>query len=466
MFSAEMTAEVISPIPMCDGSGVLNNPSYYAFVADGSDIFNVTVTPEIGSCSDAGGFVGIQGALVTLGACNTNSPFGTCMTNCTNGPFTLSSNTIPDSGQVVIVVLDGCNGSYCNVDIHINSGWTNNYTVPDTSQISESILELESNVNCRNYTFSVQPEFEGLCNYLWTLPDGSTRTTDSNSLEMDMNGIPDGSICVQGFSEVCFPDQFFPADNSICYTFSASEFTTITTGSGTTTCGLANGSAYVEVDGEGPFTYIWNNGIADSLNTNIEGGLYTVTVIDGFGCEYVEMISVAESEELVVELIDIIPSSPIENTGSVRLKLNTSDEWAIKLEGPLGFIFNDTIVGSNIKIYDLSPGAYLLTITDIDSECSKLIQFEIQIISSNRENQSNRNKTIKLFPNPVKNVVNVEMENVGNEYTIFSLDGKVVQNGIMISKQVLIENLAHGVYILQIADTSGKLHHAKIMKVN
>src|SRR5690606_6206415 len=137
--------------------------------------------------------------------------------------------------------------------------------------------------------------------------------------------------------------------------------------------------------------------IADSLNTNIEGGLYTVTVTDGFGCEYVEMISVSESESLFFQYMETRPSSATEHTGSVKIKLNTSDEWAIKLEGQLGFIFTDTIIGSKIIISDLPPGEHSLYISDLDSDCSKLIQFEVQIISSNRENQSNRNKTIKLF---------------------------------------------------------------------
>ena len=462
----QMTSAPIAPIPMCDGGGVLNNPSYYAFVADGTSFFSVTVTPVPGTCTNAGGFFGIQGALVAEDGCNTFNSIGDCFTACTTNSFNLTSYSIPNSGQIMIVVLDGCNGSVCNVELNINSGWTNNPTVPDTSIINQSNIELESNVNCTTKTFTVHPEFEGLCNYLWTLPDGSTRTTNTNSLIIDMNGIPDGSVCVKGFSEDCFPGQFFPEDNSICYSFTDSEFATVSIGGEATTCGLANGLAFVEVEGEGPFNYLWNNGIADSRNTNIEGGLYTVTVTDSYGCEYIESITIAESEGLVIEVVEILPSSATENTGSISIEISDGDEFTYELLGPQGLIEMDTISDTNINFTDLAPGVYLLNVYDLVTGCFDLIQFEIQVITSTRENQSARNKTIKLFPNPVSNILNVEMENAGNDYTIFSLDGKVIQTGALNNKQILIENLNSGVYILQIEDSAGLLHYAKLLKVN
>ena len=370
--SFTMSSPPISPIPMCDGGGVLNNPSYFAFIADGTDIFNVTVIPIPGSCSDAGGFVGIQGALVTVGGCNTNNPIGTCMTSCTTGPFTLQTNGIPAAGTVMIIVLDGCNGSVCDVNFTINTGWTNNPEPPDDAILEQSQLFSDGTLGCGEVTFTVEPPFEGVCDYIWRLPDGTSVTSVGNSITINVNDLPSGNVCVQGFNEDCFPGQFFPASNSVCFPF-VREDIEVDMASEPTYCGRDDGYAFVDnVTGESPWNYLWNTGTTTSFDDDLPAGIYTVTVTDGKGCEGIGTIEVLPSDPLIAEAI-IIDSGCDAGSGSI----------SITATGGSGF-YNFTW-SPNVATFEsadnLAPGTYSVTVTDgADQLCDDELVLEVEIV--------------------------------------------------------------------------------------
>ena len=104
----------------CNG-GVLNNPSYFNFIAGASSI-SVTINPF--SCSPSpSGFVGIQ-ANVTR-PCDSSNCFGSSNDDCFSDSFTFTATslTIGDEYQIVV---DGCSGSECLWNIEINSAPTFN----------------------------------------------------------------------------------------------------------------------------------------------------------------------------------------------------------------------------------------------------------------------------------------------------------------------------------------------------
>ena len=258
-----MTGEPIFPVPMCDGgNSVLNNPNYYTFIADGSAPFSIIVTPVPGSCNQMGGAIGIQAALVGVGDCNTLTPYSIpCQTDCSTSPVFLETKFIPTNGQLIVLILDGCNGSACNVNFEIMSGWNDSLIIPDDEELNESVIIAESDINCRNYIFTLDPPFEGICDYSWTFPDGSFQNVNSSQINVDVSSFPDGTICVQGYSDGCYPGELFPSENTICYTYIAKDYLETEVGSESTRCGNNNGVAFVEAFGEGPSII---NGVMES----------------------------------------------------------------------------------------------------------------------------------------------------------------------------------------------------------
>jgi Secretion system C-terminal sorting domain len=63
-------------------------------------------------------------------------------------------------------------------------------------------------------------------------------------------------------------------------------------------------------------------------------------------------------------------------------------------------------------------------------------------------NQTN----LKIFPNPSNDKLKIEGSTLLNEYTIFSTNGKMVQSGKIVDKEISIKALPIGIYNLQVFD--------------
>ncbi len=69
--------------------------------------------------------------------------------------------------------------------------------------------------------------------------------------------------------------------------------------------GGQDGTIQVEVSGgAGPFTYEWNNGMTTDLITDLEPGIYEVTVTDGNNCSYIESGAVVQPDEALAAVLD------------------------------------------------------------------------------------------------------------------------------------------------------------------
>lgn len=539
-----MSSEAIAPIQMCDESSILNNPSYFSFVADGTAPFSVMITPIPGTCNNVGGSRGIQAALAGAGDCDVNTPFSIpCYTNCTISPIFLETKFIPTAGQIIVLVLDGCNGSVCDVNLDVLSGWDNEALYPDEDILEESVIELSGNEDCGLYTLSVVPAFEGLCNYRWSFPDGSMLDVNSSQITVNVSSFPEGKICVQGYAEECFPGELFPAENSVCFSFSPREFSNIELRSGPTSCGYQNGFAVAEASGNEPFTYLWSNGSTDSIINHVESGWYTVTITDLLNCEYTDSVFVIPSSsisfdialmnpdcygnlgevylqaaggsgeysytwlpnisetdfagnlregnykitvsdlndpscfeelevdlivsgELEVEIIEITPSSSQERTGSVTLQAKGTGEYSYHIISSGGLNLSDYFFGNMILLTELEGGTYHLTITDVETGCSKVVEFEIGVITSSFSKEIATYGMLDIFPNPVINTLYFNEDVTGLFYEVLSLDGRTVFNGQLSFSVLDVTSLNKGIYILKVESKSGEKRLAKLVKVD
>jgi hypothetical protein len=73
-------------------------------------------------------------------------------------------------------------------------------------------------------------------------------------------------------------------------------------------------------------------------------------------------------------------------------------------------------------------------------------------------NISNTEETeIRLFPNPVNDVLNIEGIPIGSEFIIYSTEGKIVKNQRLTENAISVSDLSNGVYILKTTDSKGQL---------
>ncbi len=370
-----MLSYFLNPIQLCgQPNSVLNNPSYFAFVADGTAVFSVQVTPIAGTCNQVGGLSGIQATLVAAGDCATLNPLSNCQFTCTQAPFTLTTNAVPAPGTVILVVLDGCNGSVCDVNFEILSGWTNDPPFPDDFILEQSTILDDGTILCGEVTFTVEPPFEDLCDYVWTLPNGTTIETSDPFITIDVTDLPAGNICVQGVSD-CFPDLLFPQSNSVCYPFvpeqlEGEEFVY------DTYCGRDDGLITVDLfTGQPSFTYSWSNGSSGANNfiEDLPPGTYSVTVTDSKGCQLeITNIVVEGSEDIGVE-VEVINSGCDTQSGEIIVNASGGTGFGYEYVWTPNVGFGNSATG-------LSPGVYTILVHELGDVSCGSDPVEVEVI--------------------------------------------------------------------------------------
>lgn len=133
------------------------------------------------------------------------------------------------------------------------------------------------------------------------------------------------------------------------------------------TCyGLSNGSINTTVSGgQGPFNYVWEGpqnvpNIADPLG--LQGGIYNVTVTDGYGCTNAQQFNVVAPTEITPTLVNVVGANCTYPTGgSINLDVTG---------GTPNYTYNWTGGFTGQDPQNLGPGNYTVTVTD-SKGCSK-----------------------------------------------------------------------------------------------
>jgi hypothetical protein len=75
----------------------------------------------------------------------------------------------------------------------------------------------------------------------------------------------------------------------------------------------------------------------------------------------------------------------------------------------------------------------------------------------------NNTKSVQIYPNPVKDVLNVSNVSSVSSYEIFNTAGQIVSKGILSTGKVLVNKLTKGVYFININD-NGTIVKTKFVK--
>ena len=171
---------------LCTDGGAFHNPGWFSFVAGSTDI-NLTVIPQPMTCdTTAGGLTGVQVALWE--GCPDSG--GNCVAgnaDCNDTPIDLEATDLT-IGETYNLVIDGCGGSVCTVEVMINSASA--FELPDLSDVDLADPEYDRRTSCNSILedeefcanldvlFSIDDDFyDNLgAEYEWTItgPDPST----------------------------------------------------------------------------------------------------------------------------------------------------------------------------------------------------------------------------------------------------------------------------------------------------
>ena len=80
--------------------------------------------------------------------------------------------------------------------------------------------------------------------------------------------------------------------------------------------------------------------------------------------------------------------------------------------------------------------------------------------------ESHKNFNFVLYPNPVKDFLNIEVFSSNANYFIYDYSGRLIfQGGINNKKQIDISSFNNGLYILSIMFNDGNVSHSKICSI-
>ncbi|HEY3387829.1 MAG TPA: T9SS type A sorting domain-containing protein [Saprospiraceae bacterium] len=133
--------------------------------------------------------------------------------------------------------------------------------------------------------------------------------------------------------------------------------------------GESNGSiSVVASDGDGPYTYLWSNGLTGPVITNLPIGTYSVTVNDTDDCAETDGWEITQPPELILEEVEIQHETCAgADDGSITIQISGGEspylaQWSNGLQG--------------LSINNLSPDIYTVSVTD-DAGCFETETFEI-----------------------------------------------------------------------------------------
>lgn len=129
------------------------------------------------------------------------------------------------------------------------------------------------------------------------------------------------------------------------------SFTTVSS-----TCGVPSGSSTVNpTGGTAPYTYAWSNGATTAANSNLVGGIYTVTVSDINSCSVV----------LIDTVVDIgAPTASLVQTNTINCNGGTTNVILTANGGTTPYTYAWSNNATTKDLNNVVAGSYTVTVTD------------------------------------------------------------------------------------------------------
>lgn len=187
------------PNPICSNGGVPNNTIWFGFIAATTN-YSFNIIPA--NCTNLDGFQGIQGGIFS-GDCGNPTPI-VCQGQCTTEIINLNANTyVP--GEVYWFIIDGCNGSVCDITIDLLAGG-NISKIDEIDSIQAPAKACAGDM----LTINTKP-VKGATDYVWTINDVITFTPEKNGNSINLKFDQPGTfnVCLD-VSNACIPVDSLP----------------------------------------------------------------------------------------------------------------------------------------------------------------------------------------------------------------------------------------------------------------
>ncbi|MFH2143867.1 MAG: T9SS type A sorting domain-containing protein [Bacteroidota bacterium] len=380
----------------------------------------------------------------------------------TTGAVTPNINNLP-AGTYCVTVIDatGCEAIQCG------TVWVNNQNpcqISLTYIITDESIPGAADGAIDITVFGGNPPYF----YYWN----TSATTE------DVTGLVSGyyTVFVSDMDSCSLTYTFYVAGDSInnpCQVYVTGNVTDVST------IGGSDGAIDVTVfGGNPPYSYYWNSGATTEDINNLIAGVYTVAINDNNTCSttatYIvnEPTNPTQYDTLFTSIVDscfnFIYDSVFVYTINVIDSNTISVTWAFMGSGQIAFVTVEYSVyqqGYYFVVLSVNCGTKLLS-TYFD-----LIFVDYGTISSieNVNSQSG----FSIYPNPVKENLNILLDNYNSDICIIEIYNSVGQlvlnqNAIMSenrnSIRINVNNLNSGIYIINVTDANNNRLTQKFMK--
>jgi len=126
-----------------------------------------------------------------------------------------------------------------------------------------------------------------------------------------------------------------------------------------TTCyGVADATASVAPTGNSPFTFLWNTGGTNQIESGLPSGFAYVTVTDVNNCNYTDQIQIDEAQQIIMSFSDTMPNCYGYTTGAISLNV---------IGGTSPYFYSWSNGSSNQHLSNVGSGSYSVTVTDANN---------------------------------------------------------------------------------------------------
>ncbi len=219
------------------------------------------------------------------------------------------------------------------------------------------------------------------------------------------------------------------------------------------------GSIYFDLSNNcGPYSYNWEkSGTTGVGTTELYPGIYHFTITDSFGISIkidVEVYNVNPAPKVGF----LVPAScPVCPDGEIFIDYNYS-------YGGTNFLWNNGATTS--YLLGLAPGEYSVTISN--GFCNETVSVTVPFVLSDQD-KNGSDPRIDVFPNPVMNVLNVNLPIDLNscKLSFYDVLGRQVCTKNLVSgyNKLELENMLSGIYTFHIWDAGKVLRSGKVVKM-
>ncbi|MCJ8155571.1 T9SS type A sorting domain-containing protein, partial [Chryseobacterium sp. SSA4.19] len=213
--------------------------------------------------------------------------------------------------------------------------------------------------------------------------------------------------------------------------------------------GGSTGSATITVTGgTAPYTYSWSpSGGTAATATGLSAGTYTVTVTDANGCTLTRNVTITQSSVVGAPTGAAVQSFNTGDTLSVLVVNGQNIKWyasASDASNHTGSLPLNTVLVNNTTYYA----------TQTSGGCESTASLAVLVNNTTLSvgNAVKSSSDMQIYPNPVREILNVSGKEEIVKLVIFSADGrkameKVLSNG---ERNINVSSLAQGVYLIQV----------------